>query len=222
MRALVLPSPFLPDLAYEPWVAALGRAGLDAVLAPVPSPPDARQLVELWRGPADTDTVLLAHSNAGYLAPIVSEACGGAAIVFVDAALPSPGMTTRLAPARFRDFLAGIADEHGVLPPWTRWWPRADYDAALPGDWFDLVDVAAPRVPLAYVDTEVDLPTSWHRGRCAYLAFGDTYADEWDRAGQAGWDRRRLDGGHLHWLVEPELTAGVTAELAVAVRERRP
>ena len=218
----MLPSPFLPDVAYEPWVASLRRRGLEVVLAPVPSPPRAEELCRVWSGLSDGDTVLLPHSNAGYLAPVVSDASDGGPIVFVDAALPEPGPVTRLAPARFRDFLAGIADEHGMLPPWTRWWPRADYDAALPGDWFDRVDVAAPQVPLAYVDAEVSLPTSWHRGQCAYLAFGDTYADEWDRAGRAGWDRRRLDGGHLHWLAEPELTAAVTAELAVAVRARHP
>lgn len=203
MKALVLPSPFLPDVAYEPWVDSLRRRGLDAVVAPVPSPPDALELVELWTRLAAADTVLLPHSNAGYLAPVVSDALGGAPIVFVDAALPPPGSPTRLAPARFRDFLAGIADERGLLPPWTRWWPRAEYAASLPGDWFERIDEAAPRVPLSYVDAEVSLPPSWDRGPCAYLAFGDTYSEEWDRAGQAGWSRRRLDGSHLHWLADP-------------------
>ncbi len=216
----MLPSPFLPDVAYEPWVASLGRRGLEVALAPVPSPPRGEELCRVWSELADGDTVLLPHSNAGYLAPVVSDASDGAPIVFVDAALPEPGPVTRLAPEGFRDFLAGIADEHGMLPPWTRWWPRADYDAVLPGDWFDEVDVAAPMVPLSYVDAEVTLPPTWERGQRAYLAFGDTYADEWDRAGRAGWHRRRLGGGHLHWLVEPEVTAGVTAALVHEVRAR--
>ncbi|MGH3347363.1 MAG: hypothetical protein ACRDO4_10295 [Nocardioides sp.] len=214
MKALVLPSPFLPDVAYEPWVASLRRRGLDVALAPVPLPPDALGLVELWTGLAEADTVLLPHSNAGYLAPVVSEATGGAPIVFVDAALPSPGPVTRLAPARFRDFLAGIADEDGLLPPWTRWWPRADYDAALPGDWFDRIDAAAPRVPLAYVDAEVTVPPSWERGPRAYLAFGDTYAEEWDRAEAAGWRKRRLDGGHLQWLSDADGVCEAVLSLA--------
>jgi hypothetical protein len=221
VRALVLPSPFLPAVAYEPWVASLRGRGLDVVLAPVPSPPGAAELVELWTGLADADTVLLPHSNAGYLAPGVSDASDGAPIVFVDAALPTPGPVTRLAPARFREFLGGLADEHGRLPPWTRWWPRADYDAVLPGDWFERIDAAAPRVPLSYVDAEVAIRAGWEQGSRAFLAFGDTYAEEWERAEAAGWPTRRLDGSHLHWLVEPAVTAKVTAALAHEVRARR-
>lgn len=210
----MLPSSFLPDVAYEPWVVSLRTRGLEVVLARVPSPPDALDLVELWSGLAGADTVLLPHSNAGYLAPVVSDASDGAPIVFVDAALPSPGPITRLAPAPFREFLAGIADEDGLLPPWTRWWPRADFDAALPGDWFDRIDAAAPRVPLSYVDTEVTLPSDWEHGPHAYLAFGDTYAEEWDRAEAAGWRTRRLDGGHLHWLSDADGVCDAVVSLA--------
>jgi len=217
----VLPSPFLPAVAYEPLVAALRGEGLDAVLAPVAGRPVGSTLVSRWTGLAAADTLLVPHSNAGYLAPAVSHGVGGAPVVFVDAALPSPGPVTRLAPTRFRDFLGGLADEHGLLPAWTRWWPRSEYDAALPGDWFERIDAAAPRVPLAYVDADVTVPASWERGACAYLAFGDTYAEEVTRAERAGWPTRRLDGGHLHWLAEPELTAEVTAALAHEARAPR-
>ena len=217
VRALVLPSPFLPGLAYEPWVTALRAAGLDADLASVPQVPSATELVSLWSGPARRGTLLLPHSNAGYLAPLVSAAVDDAPIVFVDAALPEPGRTTRLAPARFRDFLAGIADDDGLLPPWTRWWPREDYSAVMSDEWFERIDAEAPRVPLAYVDTDVALPPGWGDGSRAYLAFGDTYAEELDRAERAHWPTRRLDGGHLHWLAEPEETAAALTDLVRAL-----
>ncbi|HEX6150046.1 hypothetical protein [Nocardioides sp.] len=212
----MLPSPFLPEVAYEPWVAALRADGLDAVLAPVPRPPDASTLVEVWARLTQPGAVLLPHSNAGYLAPVVSGACGGAPIVFVDAALPEPGPVTRLAPARFRDFLDGLADDEGLLPPWTRWWPRPDYADSLPGDWFERIDAEAPQAPMSYVDAEVTLPPAWEGGSRAYLAFGETYAAELDRAEGAGWPTRRLEGGHLHWLVRPEEAAAAAAELIEA------
>lgn len=211
--ALVLPSPFLPQQSYEPWVAALRDAGLDAGLAPVPWPPSAAELVSAWSRMAQRDTLLLPHSNAGYLAPLVSAAADDAPIAFVDAALPEPGPTTRLAPARFRDFLAGLSDDDGLLPPWTRWWPRHEYSDVVSDEWFERIDAAAPRVPLSYVDDEVVPRPGWEDGSHAYLAFGDTYADELGRARQTGWPIRRLDGGHLHWLVDPHETVAALVEL---------
>ena len=216
VRALVLPSPFLPELAYEPWTAALRDAGLDAVVAPVPWPPSAADVVSAWSSLARHETLLLPHSNAGYLVPLVSAAVDDAPVVFVDAAVPDPGATTRLAPWRFRDFLADLADVDGLLPPWTRWWPRQEYSAVMSDEWFERIDAAAPRVPLSYVDTEVVLPPGWPHGSCAYLAFGDTYAEELGRAERAGWPTRRLGGGHLHWLAEPEDTAAALMDLVRA------
>jgi hypothetical protein len=210
---LVLPSPFLPGLAYEPWVAALRDVGLDAVLATVPQPPSATELVSLWSGLARRDTLLVPHSNAGYLAPLVSAAVDDAPIVFVDGALPAPAHTTRLAPARFRDFLAALADDDGLLPPWTRWWPRPEYSAVMSDEWFERIDADAPRVPLSYVDTDVALPAGWEDGSRAFLAFGDAYADELDRAERAGWPTRRLDGAHLHWLASPDEAAAALMDL---------
>ena len=83
-------------------------------------------------------------------------------------------------------------------------------------EWFERIDAAAPRVPLSYVDTEVVLPPGWPHGSCAYLAFGDTYAEELGRAERAGWPTRRLGGGHLHWLAEPEETAAALMDLVRA------
>ena len=210
MAALfVLPSPFLGPPPYERLVAALRDRGAPAGVATYDEPPVASELVERWAYQATThdDVVLVAHSNAGSLAPSVSERLGGAAIVFLDAALPTNRITGP-APAAFREFLAGLADANGLLPRWTRWWPRGEYDA-LPGDWFDLLDAQLPRVPLAYVDSEVAVPEGWQHGRCAYVGFGaETYAEELSRARDLGWPVRVLgDAGHLHCVVEPAATA---------------
>jgi hypothetical protein len=218
VKALVLPSPFLPDVAYEPLVASLRGEGLDAVLAPVARPPVAADLVTTWTALAAADTLLVPHSNAGYLAPAVSAGAGGAPVVFVDAALPSPGPVTRLAPPAFRDHLAELADSDGRLPPWTRWWSPADYADVLPGEWFERVDAEAPQVPLAYVDSEVAVPPDWESGACGYLALGPSYVAEWDRAEAAGWPRRRIEGEHLHWLVDPDEVTDAVLDLLSRIR----
>ena len=213
---LVLPSPFLGPAPYEPLVAALSSLGYAASVAPSPDPPVAADLLATWSSLAiDTgDVVLVPHSNAGYLVPVVAAAAGNAAVVFVDAALPATAGSTRLAPAHLRAHLAALARPDGRLPRWTRWWSRSDVAGTLPDPWFDAVDDAVPEVPLAYVDGEVPVPEGWADSRCGYLAFGSTYAEELGFAARHGWPHRRLDGaGHLHLLVEPGDTAAAVVDL---------
>ena len=70
-------------------------------------------------------------------------------------------------------------------------------------------------MPLSYLDGEVPVPDGWADGRCAYLAFGSTYAEELELARRHGWPHHRLDeAGHLHLLIEPEETAAAIADLA--------
>ena len=217
---LVLPSPFLGPAPYERLVAALSRQGYAASVAPSPDPAVAAVLLADWSRLAGglDDVVLVPHSNAGYLAPAVAAAAGDAAVVFVDAALPTAEGSTRLAPPAFRDELARLAGPDGRLSRWTRWWPRADVAGTLPDPWFDRVDAVVPEVPLAYLDAEVPVPTGWASGRRGYLAFGSTYADELAVAVRHGWPHRRLDAaGHLHLLVEPDETAAAVTALVEAL-----
>jgi len=213
---LVLPSPFLGPAPYEPVVAALSSLGYAASVAPSPAAPVAADLVAAWSGLAERvgDVVLVPHSNAGYLAPAVSAAAAGVPVVFVDAALPLAPDVTRLAPPGLRTQLAALAGPDGRLPRWTRWWPREDVAAVLPDAWFERLDAVLPEVPFAYVDGEVPVPAGWAAGRCAYLAFGSTYADELDVAVRQGWPHLRMeDAGHLHLLLDPHGTAAAVADL---------
>ena len=215
---LVLPSPFLGPGAYAPLVDALRGVDEDASVATYAEPPVAAELVAAWSATAARvdDAVLVPHSNAGHLAPLVSDRCGGLPVVFMDAALPAPSGASPLVPAELRSQLAGLADD-GMLPAWTRWWPRHDLVDVLPGDWFDRIDAIAPRVPLDYVDEAVEMPDGWEGGRCAYLAFGEAYAEELARVRELGWPHRVVAGRHLQCLLAPGETAaglrGLLAEL---------
>lgn len=214
---LVLPSPFLGTAAYEPLAAALEARGGTAGVATYEDPPVATRLVEQWADQAATlaEVALVAHSNAGYLAPAVSGRLGGTPIVFLDAALPVTGEWTHLAPDRLRDQLARLAGEDGLLPPWSRWWPREELSAVAPDPVLEHLDTAAPRVPLTYVDGKAPVPAGWEASPCAYLGFGSqTYAVELGRARSLSWPIRVLEGaGHLHVLVAPDETAGAVVDL---------
>lgn len=217
--ALLLPSPLLPGHVMDDLAASLGRAGLPATvaapgLAPGEGPPD---LVARWARLVRAGTVLVAHSNAGYLAPHVRSAAGtGGPVVFVDAALPPASGTHRLAPPAFRTWLGELAERAGdddLLPPWTRWWPREDLEQALPAGRFDDLDPTCPRLPLTWFDTTLTAPPGWAAEANAYLAFGTTYADERAFASRHGWPVADLDGGHLHLLAEPDAVAGAVVAL---------
>ena len=83
--------------------------------------------------PVDQDVVLVPHSKAGAYVPALTAPRPVAAVVFVDAVLPSPGGQVPLAPAAFLDALREKADDDGLLPPWTTWWDEADVAALFPG-----------------------------------------------------------------------------------------
>ena len=222
MELLLLPSPFLGSEVYAPLAAAVERHGAEAVVAPAGDSPDASALVTDWTSRvADRgDVVLVPHSNAGYLAPAVAAATG-AAVVFMDAALPERSGHLPLAPTRLRALLAGLADAEGRLPRWTRWWPHDELAEVLPEPWFSEVDACVPQVRLAYVDGGVEVPEGWQRGRRAYLAFGaTTYGAELATAARLGWPRQVLNGGHLHCVVEPERTAAALVDLAGRITAR--
>lgn len=207
-RTVVLPSPYLGPAAYGPLADELG-----ATVAELPAQPfAAADVLEAFERRSAGADLLVAHSNAGLYAAAL-----GRPTVFLDAALPAAdGGTTPLAPSSLAASVAGLADDSGLLPPWTRWWPRQDLGAVLPDPWFDRVDQAAPRVPSAYLTDTLDVPPGWWAASAAYLAFGDTYAPELDLAASLGWATARLAGGHLLLLTDPAVVARAVEALAVA------
>lgn len=218
---LLLPSPLLPASAYGDLVEALDAVGLDTFVAtPELGPGEVvpADIVQQWATANDGERLLLAHSNAGYLAPAVrAMASSDQRLIFMDAALPPTLGKALLAPPAFRAHLARLADDHGLLPPWTRWWTPEELAGVIPHHRFDALDRSCPRLPLSYFDGETAVPLGWVDGPDAYLAFGDTYADELAFAMTHGWPWERLEGGHLHFLHEPSSVAAHVQRLAAAL-----
>ncbi|WP_151526731.1 hypothetical protein [Serinicoccus kebangsaanensis] len=151
---LVLPSPLLGPTAYAGLAAALTRLGLPARVATTPpSPRSAAAVLEAWRDQVGPEDVLVPHSNAGLLAPHLAP--HAVATVFVDAALPPRVGAHRMAPGPMLDGLRAMTGQDGMLPPWTRWWPREQTEQILPGDSFDLVDSGCTGMPLRYFEDEL-------------------------------------------------------------------
>lgn len=219
---LVLPSPLVGAGAYAGLVDALSARGHPARVAPVPdgvrSGAEVLAAFRRARG-AEVLDLVLAHSNAGLVAPAVAD---GIPVVFVDAALPATRGRSPMAPTSLTGHLGTLAGPDGLLPPWTEWWNEEDLAPLFPdAATRRSVEAGEPRLPLAYFGTSVPVPPGWERGPNAYLAFGATYAAELARARALGWPLRVLDDAlHLHHLHDPGSVAAEVIALADLVTGR--
>ncbi len=225
-RVLLLPSPLLPRLSAVPFLDALGARLSNAqprevavgVAAFPAAPTDAGAVLAAFRRSVELERpdLVLTHSNGGRYAAL---AAPGIPVVHVDAALPPEHGDATMAPEGLFAHLASLADDDGLLPPWTRWWPDEDIAAVVP-DAEVLAGVRAEeqRMPLSYFRSRLGAPEGWVDRPQAYLALGDTYARETAFAVGHGWPTTVLDGAlHLHHLVEPDAVAAAVLDLAAAL-----
>lgn len=84
----------------------------------------------------------------------------------------------------------------------------------IPADVFKQVDAECPRLPLSYFETSVRAPADWADAANAYLAFGDTYADELSFARSRHWPAEQIPrGGHLEFMWDPSRVADHIVDL---------
>ena len=210
---MLVPSPLLGPATWAPVAERL-----DAEVVPTVGVRSGAALVDATAAvvaAADAPVVLVPHSNAGLAAPAVAARVELAATVHVDAALPTSSPTP-LAPSGLLDLLRGLADDDGLLPPWTQWWD--DLTGVFPSDVARrAVEAEQPRLPLAYFTDTLPVPGGWADAPAAYLAFGETYADEVAFARARGWPVRVLPGRHLHPLHDPDGVAAAIRELTAEI-----
>jgi hypothetical protein len=211
MRFLLVPSPLVGPASWEPVADELRELEQDVRVVDTGAPSTPGDVLDSVVDAASglTDLVLVPHSNAGLYAPHLGALLELQATVYVDAALAGLDAETALAPAGLHEMLRRLADADGLLPPWTQWWD--DLDGLFPDESSrTAVELGQPRLPLSYFDARLPVPPGWVEHPSAYLAFGDTYADEVTFARGRGWPLTVMAGGHLHALHDP---AGVATEV---------
>ncbi len=215
---LLVPSPLVGPATWDPVATLLQRRGHDARVVDTSSVRGPLDLVAAVADAAGRDEVaLVTHSNAGLAVPVLGDRISLGATVFVDAALPTDAGSTPMAPPALLDLLDGLADEDGLLPPWTEWWD--DLSGVFPDPGVQaLVEATRPRLPLSYFTAHLPVPDGWTDRPAAYLAFGETYAAELAFAVGHGWPTASLEGGHLHQLHDP---GGVAAEVLSLIERLR-
>ena len=78
------------------------------------------------------------------------------------------------------------------------------------------VEAEQHRLPLSYFESTLAVPSGWVERPNAYVAFGDTYADEAAFAREHDWPTVVTAGRHLHMLTEPDQVAAT-----ITIRCRR-
>ena len=218
----------LGPLTWAPVAQRLNAAGYVSVVPDVRGVADADQ--PFWPYIVDTVTaamdrldrdrpvLLVVHSNAGRLVPVLIEHASRPVrgCVFVDAALPAPSGPTPVASTGRIDELRDRAVA-GRLPPWTEWWDEQEVARLFPDPQARAaISAEQPRLPLDYYQQQIPTPAGWNDGvACGYLLFGPPYDRQAAEAVERGWLVEREPGLHLHQIVDPD---SVTARLIAMSR----
>lgn len=178
----------------------------------------ARAALQLREEAGDVRIVLVGHSGAGYLLPLLGAARRAAraaarGYLFVDAGLP-PGRPAsrrdqlRLEDPAFADGLDALLAAGGRFPDWT----DEDLRDLLPDDDSRAALVASLRRRGAdFLDEPLPVAPDWPDAPCGYLRLSPPYDGAARVARMRGWpvldgpDDR--PGGHFAMLVDPDAVA---------------
>lgn len=172
---------------------------------------------DLGQVPTDQSVVLVAHSNAGRVLPVIRAGLDHpvSASVFVDAALPARvGQTQATSPEQLESLRAKAVN--GRVPRWTDWWGEAEIAPMFPDPVVRQAIVEEqPELPIEYYEQAIPVPEGWDDHPCSYLLFSaEGYEAEAAEARERGWRVAHLPGEHLHQIIDPVGTARLLIDLA--------
>jgi hypothetical protein len=215
-------SPLVGPAGWQ-WLAASLRARGATVV--VPDLASTGSEPPVWRAHVDrvaeqltgaADAVLVGHSAAGRLIPLVADRIGGAACVFLDAQLP----VDVLPPGDDDWFLTHVRSiaHDGVLPAWSEWWGDGAWEALVPdASRRSVLGDALPHASLASVEEVPPAPVT--PLRAAYVQLSAVYDAEAEVAAARGWPVTRLTAQHLHFAVDEDAVADALVATAAQLTD---
>lgn len=174
--------------------------------------------------PTDVPLVLVGHSGAGPLLPLLAQQLDPtvAGFIYVDAGLPHIGPWLAGAPPDFARRLETLVVD-GMLPKWTDWWDPADLAAELPDpeQRTAIADTLEP-LPFAMFTEDRPDPSTWRMLPSAYLQLSAGYAGDAAAARSLGWPTQTLNSTHLGLITEPNWVAAGIGTLMLQLTEEEP
>jgi len=219
---LLLHSPFVGPATWN-WVAQVLKQRKIPAIVPIlrhrkDEPPYWKQHVDqvvtaLEHLTPKEPIILVAHSGAGVLIPVVADAIRQPTVgsIFVDALIPQDGKSrldlynTKEAADEFRR-----QARDGMIPPWT----EDDLKTAIPAPSVRRTFVAQLyETPLAMYEEPIPVPDGWPGHPCVYWKWTEHYEPQRQIAEQAGWRCIETKAGHFYLLQEPEVVADQLVEI---------
>ena len=219
MRFVLLHSPVVGPSTWR-WVAeALRTAGNEVVVPDLVAAATAGDPVR-WaetavRSAGSGDAILVGHSGAGALLPLVAAglATRPRLTVFVDAGLP-PCHGSFTAGGEFLGNLRELSMD-GLLPRWSRWWEPGVLESLIPDD--DrraAVEAELPEIPLRFYESTIEAPQGWCSRSGAYVLLSEGYQADADTAARLGWPVVTRLGQHLDIVGDAEAIAAILLEIS--------
>jgi len=217
--ALLIHSPLVGPLTVMPLADELRTRGWSATApdlrAALSAPrPQWRAVVDLVLSASSSPGVIIGHSGAGVLLPVLADALNPEFVCFVDAVVP-PGETSYEASVEFVEFIDSLDHDGVLLPPWHEWWGPDVMDDLVPDVAQRALLVAdTPRVPRSFYDDPVQLPRHWRvRRRCSMLQLSPAYSEDRVRADSYGWATGSINAQHLDIATRPQLVCDHVTQL---------
>lgn len=170
-------------------------------------------IVEAVGEPRSQPLVVVGHSAACPRLPLVASELLAAghqveAVILINGRIPADdGLSPVEADSTLGVMLDDMVRPDDYLPPWHHWWGGMVVDM-LPIEERERVFAEFKPVPRALFDQPIPVPKLPGEVRLGFLATGDMYLMSYQRALEEGWEVARLDGEHLHLVVDPVTVAG--------------
>jgi hypothetical protein len=168
-------------------------------------------------------SVLVVHSGAGALVPMIARHGGGTVrgAVFVDALLPHPGRSWfDTAPRALVERLRAKSVD-GLAPPWPQWAPPGSLRQLLPDTFVRArVEQGSAPIPLAFLEERAPRPDLSGQLPCGFLQLSPGYDTEATQAAADDWPVARISGHHLSLVTDPDAVSTEIVRLVECLRGR--
>ena len=218
-------SPLVGPLTWQLVHQEMGRRGIEAVTPTLTDHPNSTRSFwyqhaesvakSLTRIPQNRSIVLVAHSGAGPLLPIIRQSVvhSISPYVFVDAGIPRKN-SSRIDLMRSQD--QQWADQfHQALLQGERFptWTEDDLREVIPDDVLrrNMIAEINPR-SLTFFTEPIPAFAGWPDAPCAYIKFSASYDWDFEQAKRASWLVREVNAGHFHMLVDPSVVTNMIVE----------
>ena len=236
MTYILIHSPLVGPSTWQLVRAELEQLGRNVIVPELEDQPTAtepywqqhasslsRQLISL---PAQQRVILVAHSGAGPLLPVIGQSLPGlevSAYIFVDAGIPRD-QASRLDLMRLQD------------PEWARafqqslqrgeqfpTWREEDLQEVIPdiAQRQQMIAEVHPR-SLSFFTEPIPVFSGWPDAPCAYIKFSSAYTWDFQQAKQASWWVHEVNAGHFHMLVEPTAVTQLIIEAVETLVNHSP